>query len=729
MAEYNNDGADQLVNASKKPDVVYLNNELQRSLFDYNNFAQVSNADDIRLCRWTGQTDDGKKHSEAMPDGEQVFPFEGASDVRTRLVDSTCNELSCLMTTAFQRSKVNVGGTEVTDSSEATMATTLMRWLSETKMSQELLREAQLGSQFGQQYGWTIFHVGWDQKAAVRKQKITFEEVAAIAMQQPDSIVAGLPEMIMNPEAEDEAANLISASVPDIKVSDARKLVRDLRETGIGEIDEEYLQKNAPAVTALKPYQDVAIPPETIDLQDARVIYRRIWMTEVQVRAKEIDEGWDKEFVEMASTMQGKQTWFGITNDNFTIEDSSNVMRQSHLIEIVYAYARQLDDKGVPGIYCTVFCPAASSELYGKHELLGYAHGEYPFVEYRRERIRRAITESRGVPQIAATDQDEIKTQHDSIRDSTAFTTLPPIKVVKRIGGINKVGPGVQLPVTRADDYTWMEPPARPPNTAFDLIRRVEATHAAYFGTAHVDVPAIKTQMMQQNLVNVWLESWAKIYTQMFKLCLQYMPAEEIERVTGGQLPQNISEIQHMFDFIVRYNVEELDTDLVKAKLEAITKFVVPLDTGGVIDRNKLVKIIIEAISPEAARELVIDQATASQSLFKGVQSDIGMMMLGNEPLYVENDPAAQTKLQYTQDVMGKNPKAQQALQGDELFRRLMENYVKNLQFSVTQKENSQIGRVGVTPVSDEMAAEAQLPPPAEENVEMAQAETAQGAY
>ena len=32
MAEYNNDGADQLVNASKKPDVVYLNNELQRSL-------------------------------------------------------------------------------------------------------------------------------------------------------------------------------------------------------------------------------------------------------------------------------------------------------------------------------------------------------------------------------------------------------------------------------------------------------------------------------------------------------------------------------------------------------------------------------------------------------------------------------------------------------------------------------------------------------------------------
>jgi hypothetical protein len=88
--------------------------------------------------------------------------------------------------------------------------------------------------------------------------------------------------------------------------------------------------------------------------------------------------------------------------------------------------------------------------------------------------------------------------------------------------------------------------------------------------------------------------------------------------------------------------------------------------------------------------------------MFKDVQSDIGMMLLGNEALYQANDPAAQTKLQYTQQVMQANPKAQAALQQDENFRALFENYVKSLQMSIMQQQNAQIGRIGVTPVSQQ---------------------------
>ena len=115
------------------------------------------------------------------------------------------------------------------------------------------------------------------------------------------------------------------------------------------------------------------------------------------------------------------------------------------------------------------------------------------------------------------TDQDEIKAQHDSIRDRTAFETLPPMKVVKRIGQINKIGPGVQLPVTNANDYTWLEAPSRAPTTAFNLIERVENNHANYFGLNRVTVPQIKSQLMQQQLVNRWLTAWAKIYNQIIE--------------------------------------------------------------------------------------------------------------------------------------------------------------------------------------------------------------------
>jgi hypothetical protein len=85
--------------------------------------------------------------------------------------------------------------------------------------------------------------------------------------------------------------------------------------------------------------------------------------------------------------------------------------------------------------------------------------------------------------------------------------------------------------------------------------------------------------------------------------------------------------------------------------------------------------------------------------MYKDVQSDIGNMLLGNEAIYQQNDPAAQTKLQYAQQVMQSNQKAQAALQQDPNFQALFENYVKSLQMSIMQQQNAQIGRIGVNPM------------------------------
>jgi hypothetical protein len=59
--------------------------------------------------------------------------------------------------------------------------------------------------------------------------------------------------------------------------------------------------------------------------------------------------------------------------------------------------------------------------------------------------------------------------------------------------------------------------------------------------------------------------------------------------------------------------------------------------------------------------------------------------------------------MQYVQDIISKNPKAQAAAQQDPVFQTLMQNYVKNMQMSVMQQQNAQIGRTGVTPVGDQM--------------------------
>jgi hypothetical protein len=704
-----NPTADQLVEAGDKPDVNYLNFEFKRSLYTGNNVTRVDNNDAVRYCKWSGQTDDGKKWSSTRPDGEQVFPFEGASDVRVRLVDSTINEIVATLTTAFERGSLTVSGVDVGDAAAASTATELMTWIRENKLKADLQREAELLAQYGQQYGWGVAHVCWDQKVATRTQSISAQEVISLAQQaaaqNPGSVLAELPSLIANPESEQQAADIVTTLLPDMTIRDARAFVKGLREEGRGEYEEEYVQRNLPIITALKPFDEVSFPPETIDLQRARVIFRREYFTEVELRAMVNNAGWDPEFVEKAAVTQGRQSWYNNPNLVTTSLNVTGTVRNDHLIEIVHCYSRSLSPKGAPAIYYTVLCPQLDDSLYGKYELLDYAHGEYPFVEYRRERVRRAICESRGIPELAMTDQEEIKAQHDSIRDRTAFSTLPPIKVKKRIGMVNKIGPAVQLPVTQSDDYQFMDPPRSNIQEAMVVIQQVESRHANYFGLQHSAVPPAKAASIMQKEVNNWFGTWSRIFSQTFQLCLQYLPEEQILRITGGSLPRNISEIAGQFDFVLKFDVREMNDDYVMKKLQAISQFVIPLDAGGVIDRNKLIQAITAAISPDAARDMVVDQAGASQQMFKQVQSDVGMMMLGNEALYVENDPAAQTKLGYVQQVMQSNPKAQAAAQQDQNFQQLLQKYVQNLQFSVQQQQNKQVGRIGVEPMQQQPAA------------------------
>lgn len=706
MSKYKN-GNDQLVFASDQPDIPYLYSEYQRSTQNGGNTANIAENDDIRLARWAGQTDDGKKHSENRPEGEGAFPFEGASDVRCRLVDRTINELVSMMMTTFDRCQVKIKGTEFSDSEASATSNILMSWLLESRLRSELRREAELLAQYTSQYGWSGLHIIWEQEMGTRHQKIMIDEIMQIVQQavqqNPETVLKDLPSAIIDPEQEDYAVDLIMQYLKAVKPKDVKKAVRELRETGSANIPEIFVAKSQPCIVALKPYDEISFPPETIDIQKARVVFRRTFVTEVELRAMAEMEEWSAEFVEQAVNTAGMQSQF---NDPNLLPAAAlinyQVKRNDNLIELVYAYSRNIDEDGVQGIYQTIFSPQSGSEVYASHGLLGYAHNKYPFVIYRRERTRRAIVESRGVPEIAITDQEEIKAQHDAIRDRTAFTTLPPILVKKRLGGINRIAPGIHLPVTSADDYRFMPTPTGETGTAFNLIDRVEMNHALYFGLPHPNVMPQRTQVTQQSLINNWLDVWSEAFSMTFSLMLQYMEPAEIEGITGKPLPQNISSISNMFDFQVKYDVRELDTNFVIEKLKAITQFVLPLDAGGVIDKNKLVKAAVEAIDPDKAKELIINTGTASQLLYKEIQSDLGLMMLGNEANYVENDPSAPTKLQYLQDIMSKNPKAQQSMQADPHFRALLENYMKNLQMSVMQQQNKQIGRTGVTPVAQQ---------------------------
>ena len=706
---WNSPTTDPTAQASDTPDIGNLTKEFNESLYNGSSLDRLAALDDVRYCRWDGQSDDGKKHSDARGDGNPAMPWEGASDVRVRLVDRTINDLCALLITAFQRSTLRISGVSVDDGGPAAASANLMRWMLENRYGREMYNEAYLGAQYALTYGWTVFHVTWDQQSAIRRQKVSIDDLKAIEemykQQDPSGVLANLTQMIMSGENDDYLAHSLMQMMEGIKPSDALKMIRSLRDKGEAEIEEPYVFKNAPCVTALKPYDEITFPQETTDLQRARVIFRRTFLTEVELRSMAVNDDWDKEFVEAASAQLGKASMYNDPSlTPVTNVLTTNVWRGRNMIEIVYAYARQINKDGIPAIYYTVFSPQVGNKLYAKHEILDYYHGKYPFVGWSQEITRRPIMESRGVPEISRTDQDEVKAQHDSLRDRTAIETIPPMKVAKRIGALNRIGPAVILPVTTKDDYTFLEPPAGNPQMAFSMIERVEAQHAAYYGLTSKYVEDVRSQLLQQTKVNGWLMAWTEVYQQVFSLALQYLSSEEKIRITGSDLPARATDIHGGFDFFVKFDVREVDTNLVMEKLDAITKFAIPLDQSGVVDRTKLLKLIMETISPDAAKELIVANEQASQKMFRDVQTDIGLMLLGNAPQLVENDPTAPTKLQLAQQILQQNPKAQQALQGDQIFQQLFQTYVQNLSMSVQQAQNKQTGRTGVAPQGPNLA-------------------------
>ena len=675
-----------------EPNVSALTEELRRSATDYGTSARVDRVESVRYCRWPGQTDDGKKWNDANRN-KPAFPWDGASDTRIPLADEVINGLVDLCSTAFWRSMLRVSPTNVSQLDQAVTAHNLMDWAMNARMYNDLTREVELLSQYLWTYGWTGVHVTWQQELGQKEQSLTMDQIMALAAQSPEgSVLADLPNLIANPEADDQSAELLLTAFQNLRKRRALRAIRDLRTNGECSFPVPTMVTNKPMIAALSPYDELVFPPETTDIQSARVVFRRYYMTEAQLLNKVETDGWDEEWAQEAINTMGRFSDY--SNFTYSVGLAENsILDRENLIEVCYAYQKSVDSDGVPGVWYTVFSPQVGDK-WGYFDLLDYTHGQYPFVIWRSEMIHRQITESRGVPEVCATWQHEVKAQRDSIFDYTSLTTLPPIEVPKTRGGNLKIGPAVQIPVLRRGEIGFLQPPAREPSVAFQLIAAIEAQTDRYFGRPTEKVAPAVTQMRQQRTINNWLHGWTEAFRQVLSLTLQYVGPEEIMRITASQtqVPENAQD----FDVMLKFDVRELSTDLVTEKLKAISTLVLPLDTAGVIDRSKLISVALRAIDPNLASELIMQQGPASQKMFSETNDEIALISLGNPPNLRENDPTAAMRLQFSQQVLQSNPKYQQQLQQDQLFQANLQKYIENLQFSVQQQQNAVTGRLGV---------------------------------
>lgn len=552
---------DTLAIGQDSPDVGELKTELQRSIVDVRDLSYM---DDVRLARWPGQTTDGRKHSESLPEGKTAFPFEGASDTRVLLADEIIRQLTNLLVGSHQRASLRVSGVETTDMTKAGAASTVVNWAKQ-RIYNQLGREATLLANYQENYGYALAMVSWDQQLSMREQKLTMREIIALADNADDgSSMQLLPQMIEDPGSVDTVVEMFKSQFPTLKKRDLRGMIKELRETGETSFPVPYVCRNQPCITALKPHEDFLLPPETIDIQSARVIFRRQFLTEAEIRSKIVSEDWDEEFVEEAIKTKGHS---GSIDHEF-FEMSNFIDRRDNLIEVWWAYYRSVNpETNIPAIHYCIFSNVVRDELFAKSDMLPYAHNEYPFIEFKAEEFARRAMDSRSVCEVVKTWQDEIKVQRDGIRDYTSLTTLPPLQVVKRNGPVNELGPATQVPVTRVGDVQWMTPPAREPATAFKVEVTIRKQCAEYFGLHHPEVPQPTTTMAQQQKVGSWLRNWTEVYRQMFRLCIQFLELEELQRITNAQQAEMLTHEAEKFDFILSFNSDELNYDLVKERM------------------------------------------------------------------------------------------------------------------------------------------------------------------
>jgi hypothetical protein len=724
------------VYASRSPNLDAMLDELRSASPLFTGIDRSAESDDTRFCRWDNKSHDGRKHAPAKP-------WENASDIAVRKSDELCGDLVSLLFLAFWEAlaRLRARGIEENDTDAAASMNVYLNWLIYNRLFDPLVAEVELSAQWMIQYGWVAIKPSWERELTLRNQRVTMQDISGLATQSPDFAV--LPALIQDPSMEDLAVEALTAlyapyvmtktraiyqdpaDIKPPKASRIRTAVRELREKGETQVPIPCALKNDPCLRALKPWREILIPSDCADIQRRGIAAERVYYTEVALRAEAAVENWDQSWVENACKHKGEYVVWADTSDaGITVtlaadgSRSWSIMNQtasrSQLIEVWFIYTRQLDSDDVPGIYQTICTPLFTKKpvtggaWFAKHDLLNYPHGQIPIVLGTRERVDRVIASSRGVPEVAKDWQRELKIQRDSIIDVTSLKTLPTVLVPPSALGTKwEFGPGIQQPARPGAKPEFMDTPDLP-TLAMEIEERIARDADNYFGLPRSDTPPGRGAPKLQMAVNKFLMMWAGALKQTMALIGAYADPQEWERITARPKPaMDPSSLERGYDLVLAFDVRELDRDFMAEKLKAIREAILPMDTGGVIDRTKLVKAGLRLIDPAWARELIMDDTQASQQLYNKVQNDIALMSLGNEVPYGEEvDPTAPRQLQYAQQIVfgdgmqsKGNPKYQQQIQQDPRFAELMQTWSDNKKQSMMQMQNKQIGRTGVKPI------------------------------
>lgn len=685
--------------------------------FGVNDRRQI--ADDIRFCRWAGQSPDGKKHDNAIP-GKAAFPFDGASDKRERTADGITNEQIIILMSALMRANIGFRGVNQANDADADTLSAVWDWVLSNHLGTEWFTEWTKFAQWRQSDSPAIgvMQVYWHQQRALRMEKISSDDVKAKALQMAQSqgidldeaAQMDLAELLTNPQREEELAGLIGALWPEMPAARAKKVAGALQAEDEASFPYPYISENRLKIKARRLFDDIFIPENTpIDFnRRARVIYVREWFTKAELQEKEALGEFEDGFLEKVLEHEGETGWQHLMRwDALTGEWTDapftrtwNKERQRGQFELITAIFKAANSDGIPGIYSVVY--HALVDVPGtKMELMDYkiSGGRYCFVGSTREILTDRLWDSRGNSELSATEQNALKLLHDSFQDHAQLSTVPPIKVPRGRPKLALViKPMVQIKEDRPGEISWMTPPAYP-QTNEQTKKDIKEGLARYFGQMSESNPPDLVRLYQEHLVDFFLIPVCEAIEIGMELICQYLPDEVVGQIAGPNgtsINRDLEALQGKFKAELDFEAGMLSLDFMEKVGEMITNFVLPWDTQSTIQRDVLVRWFFSAISRTLKARLIRPVNEANQSESDDEENNFMKIKAGIEPPMMEAGQNWNLRRQTLLDIGQKNPEAYQTLSPTSM--KILQARLQHFDGMIQQQQNAQIGRTMAAP-------------------------------
>ena len=670
----------------KKPDIDVLIKAYQTTTNELESYYDLCRTSyDDRRNWWPGKSRDLRKH------GADAFPWDGASDLESHVIDERVTRLVSLFMSALNRANIQAFPVEATDIPRAKIVSNFLKWMTTSGYIPRFKQEMELAANYLLERGMMITYCGWVMEDRTFKQKIDLRRIAAASPELAEMIASG---------NNDEMVIQQMQSAVKVSEANARKALEELRETGVAEVPTVRRQVNAPEVKTVAPDGDFIFPAYVTDPQRAPYCFWRTYYTAQELQNKVSTDGWDQNFVEhvienfsgvninsLEREQEGRRS-ISLTDDAYEAEE---------LIEIIHGYQRLIDeDDKSEGIYETVFHESFSGDAglgiqaYAKFDLLN-GYEDYPVVVTRFSEDTKRLYDAMTVPSLLRGIQSQVKVERDSRIDSNSLSTLPAVTHPKGRKP-EEIGPGRFIPEVRPGEIRFMQGPGFNQGSV-EMERNLQGQADRMVG---LDEESPISSVRRQFLVDKYLQHIAQVVATCYKNFQRFGPNEIFFNVTGVPDPQmfNKGDPNENYDVTVSFDVLNASSEKQEAKLNQLVSLV-QMDRNGLIDVDKLLTAIAGSIDPVLASGILRPAQEAQDKMLKDITDDLSKIYAGIEVPARPN--GAQAALQIIQSYV-QQPDVAQRLQEDEAFAQRLQKYNAQYQFVIQQAENAQIGRIGTAP-------------------------------